>query len=51
MWGVRIVLASILVPKYGLSGYWLAMCIELCFRGVIFLIRMTRNRWLNKSFV
>ncbi len=51
MWGVRIVLASILVPRLGLSGYWIAMAIELCFRGIIFLIRLFRNRWMKGSLV
>ncbi len=49
MWGVRIVLAAILVPKMGLSGYWTAMAIELCFRGLIFLIRLHRRRWMKAS--
>lgn len=49
MWGVRILLAAILVPRMGLSGYWIAMAIELCFRGIIFLIRMYRGRWVKKS--
>ncbi len=51
MWGVRIVLAAILVPQLGLSGYWIAMTIELCFRGSIFLIRLFRNKWMKKSLV
>lgn len=40
MWGVRIVLAALLAPSMGLRGVWLAMCIELCFRGFIFLVRL-----------
>lgn len=40
MWGVRITLAALLAPSLGLRGVWLAMCIELCFRGLIFLIRL-----------
>ena len=49
MWGVRITLSFILVPKLGLHGIWLAMTIELCFRGIIFLIRTLRGKWLNKQ--
>lgn len=45
MWGVRIVLATVLTPVMGLRGAWLAMCIELCFRGSVFLIKMSRTRW------
>lgn len=37
IWGVRLTLAAILAPTMGLKGVWLAMCIELCFRGAVFL--------------
>lgn len=40
MWGVRITLAAFLAPTMGLRGVWTAMCIELCFRGTIFLARL-----------
>lgn len=43
MWLVRITLAAILAPVMGLRGVWLAMCIELTFRGLIFLIRLVRE--------
>lgn len=46
MWFVRIVLAFFLVPVMGLAGYWTAMAVELCFRGVIFLLRMRSGRWV-----
>lgn len=51
MWGVRILLAAILVPHYGLLGYWIAMATELCFRGIIFLIRLYRGKWMKKMLV
>lgn len=40
IWAVRLTLAAWLAPTMGLKGVWLAMCIELCFRGVIFLLRL-----------
>ena len=40
MWAVRIPLSLILVSRYGLVGVWVAMCIELCFRGTAFLVRL-----------
>jgi Na+-driven multidrug efflux pump len=40
MWVIRITLAAVLAPIYGLQGVWIAMCIELCVRGVLFLIRL-----------
>ena len=47
IWLVRIPLAALLAPSMGLRGVWIAMCIELCFRGVIFLWRMVGNSWLK----
>ncbi len=47
MWGVRLTLAYALAPILGLRGAWIAMCVELCFRGVIFLIRLFREDWLK----
>ncbi len=47
MWAVRISLAAWLAPTYGLSGVWFAMCVELCFRGLIFLIRLRFGHWLK----
>lgn len=38
IWGVRLTLAALLVGSMGLEGVWVAMCVELCFRGFIFLI-------------
>lgn len=47
IWAVRLTLAAALAPSMGLNGVWLAMCIELCFRGVIFLIRLERGKWMG----
>lgn len=49
MWVVRITLAIILASSMGLIGVWIAMCIELCVRGTIFLIRLCSGRWIRKS--
>lgn len=48
MWIVRLTLAAILAPVYGLKGVWIAMCIELCFRGAIFLWRLYSESWLKR---
>ena len=40
MWLVRLSLSALLVGTMGLAGVWLAMCLELCFRGAIFLVRL-----------
>jgi putative MATE family efflux protein len=47
MWGVRLTLAALLATKYGLPGVWVAMAIELTFRGTIFLVRQLRGGWLK----
>ena len=51
MWGVRITAAALLAPRVGLRGVWLAMCGELCFRGVLFLIRLKRGKWLDRNLI
>ena len=48
IWVVRLSLAAVLAPVLGLKGVWIAMCIELCFRGSIFLYRLIRGRWLDR---
>lgn len=45
MWAVRIPLSAFLAASYGLQGVWIAMCIELCVRGIIFLIRLKGEKW------
>ncbi|EEF75143.1 MATE domain protein [Phocaeicola coprophilus DSM 18228 = JCM 13818] len=47
IWAVRLTLAAWLAPTLGLQGVWIAMCVELCFRGFIFLVRLKRGRWLK----
>ena len=49
IWLVRLPIAAILAPRMGLNGVWLAMCVELCFRGAIFLWRLISGAWLKKG--
>lgn len=49
IWLVRLPIAALLAPSMGLDGVWLAMCIELCFRGMIFLWRLLSGAWLKKG--
>lgn len=44
IWGVRISLSLLLVGSYGLKGVWFGMCVELCFRGIILLIRLIKEK-------
>lgn len=48
MWAIRIGLAIFLTPKFGLVGYWIAMCLDLNVRGILFLVYIRRGRWMNK---
>ena len=47
IWLVRLPLAALLAPTMGLAGVWTAMCVELCFRGAIFLWRLFSGAWLR----
>lgn len=51
MWGVRITLTLLMVPRWGLRGAWIAMCIELRFRGSLFLFFLWHKRWLPRELV
>ena len=47
IWGVRITMAWFLSKTLGLPGVWIAMAVELSFRGILFLIRLKREKWLT----
>lgn len=49
IWIVRLTLALLLAPSMGLQGVWIAMCIELCWRGAAFLFRLCGRSWSNIS--
>ena len=44
IWLVRIPLAYMLAQTMGLRGVWMAMCIELTVRGLIFIIRLRMKK-------
>ncbi len=48
IWGIRIPVSYFLCQKIGLYGAWIAMCVELCIRGILFLIRLYRGNWMKK---
>ena len=45
IWAVRVPLAWWLSTTLGLQGVWIAMCVELMFRGIIFLGRLFFTGW------
>lgn len=47
IWFVRLTLSVLLSKTFGLPGVWFAMCAELCFRGMIFLVRIYREKWIH----
>ena len=51
MWVFRIGFSYLLggAAKMGLMGVWGAMCCELSIRGLLFLIRLARGKWLEKG--
>lgn len=51
MWGIRIPAAAVLAPRLGLYGVWIAMCVELCIRGALFLYRLFREKWLDHAII
>lgn len=51
MWCVRLSMAAALAPRYGLRGVWIAMAVELTFRGLMYLIRLFRGRWMTRGAV
>ncbi|MBD5355908.1 MAG: MATE family efflux transporter [Bacteroides sp.] len=51
IWLVRVPLAWWLSHSMGLKGVWVAMCLELTFRGIIFLLRLFLSRWWSAPSV
>ena len=44
MWAFRLPMALLLAARYGLRGVWTAMALELCVRGILYLV------WLRKEY-
>ena len=47
IWIVRIGLALLLVPPFGLHGMWVAMAVELCVRGLLMLYRQKTSKYYH----
>ena len=47
MWVIRLGIALFLIPRCGLAGYWIAMAVELSVKGLIFIARIARGRWMR----
>lgn len=53
VWCVRLTLAWLFVNVFtmGLVGMWIAMAVELCARGSLFLIRLWRGNWMKHNMI
>lgn len=51
LWIVRLGLSALLVGTMGLYGVWMAMAIELCFRGAVYLLWLSSKRWMRKAVI
>ena len=51
IWGVRLGLALVLTPRFGLRGRWTAMAVELCVRGLLMLLRQRTTKYYEHSVV
>ncbi len=49
IWGIRLTLSFFLSRQIGLQGAWIAMALDLTVRGILFLIRLKRENWLNHA--
>ncbi len=49
MWGVRVLVIALFTKQYGVIGVWATMTFELVFRGIIFLIRLLRGKWVDQN--
>lgn len=48
IWGVRLGLALVLTPRFGLAGMWTAMAVELCVRGLLMLFRQRTTKYYDR---
>lgn len=49
MWGIRVMTVLLFTRTYGVIGVWATMSVELALRGIFFLIRLIRGRWVHIS--
>lgn len=49
IWIVRVGSALLLVPRFGLTGMWTAMAVELCIRGLLLLYRQKTSKYYRPT--
>lgn len=45
IWLIRVSATLMLAPSMGLRGVWIAMALELCVRGAMFVLRLMTKGW------
>ncbi|MBR6950619.1 MAG: MATE family efflux transporter [Oscillospiraceae bacterium] len=50
MWFIRLPFSMLVAARSGLIGVWVVMAVEICVRGILFLIRLADARWLDRAF-
>ena len=49
MWLIRLPIALLLSRTMGLRGVWIGMTVELCARGLLFLLRLAGKKWQKEA--
>lgn len=49
VWVIRLGLSFLLVGSFGLHGVWVAMSVDLCFRGLVLLYRQQKSPHFNQK--
>lgn len=51
MWGVRVLSVLLFTKQFGVIGVWISMTVELCVRGIVFLVRLIKGSWLKAKLI
>ena len=49
MWGIRVATVLLFTKSFGVVGVWVTMAVELSLRGIFFLVRLLRGRWIKTA--
>ena len=49
MWGIRMATVLLFTQSFGVVSVWVTMAVELSLRGIFFLVRLLRGRWIKTA--
>ena len=49
MRGIRVATVLLFTQSFGVVGVWVTMAVELSLRGIFFLVRLLRGRWIKTA--